>query len=245
MENMKKWSFLRPGVRYRTIAFRTLASIRLPVHQIVRPTGHLNDHLQSKLTTPVRAQIPKSRRAGCRGKDRKGRTESAFSLDEPFTTAPNFSQAAARQNTANQRSRIADQQGTKVAAELETVRAAFRTYRTGHGRSAVFGYLSEVFALVLTWEGEGRVHECLHHALDKMPKPVQLRFCEAFAIVIYCTVDLQQVDAKTRSKWARVLRSAAEHEVDARGLLSFIRKRGGLNECARRYVQEGVESEAE
>src|ERR1700674_2102295 len=42
-------------------------------------------------------------------------------------------------------------------------------------------------------------------------------------VVIYCTTDPAKVDAKTRSKWSRALRYAANFNYDGKSLKSFIR----------------------
>jgi hypothetical protein len=50
-----------------------------------------------------------------------------------------------------------------------------------------------------------------------------------FAAVILCTSD---PDDRTRSKWARVLRYAAEFKALDEPLADFIRRKGGINKCA-------------
>jgi hypothetical protein len=60
---------------------------------------------------------------------------------------------------------------------------------------------------------------------------------EPFAIVIFCTSDPEIVDAKTRSKWSRVLKYAAQLKPKGQRLRDFIRSNGGLNECARRCAR--------
>ena len=57
---------------------------------------------------------------------------------------------------------------------------------------------------------------------------------EPFGIVIFCTADPKIADAKTRSKWSRVLRYAARKAKPAgQRLTDFIKSNGGINECAR------------
>lgn len=53
---------------------------------------------------------------------------------------------------------------------------------------------------------------------------------EPFAAVILCTADRQQVDKRTRSKWSRARRYAAEYKTSAEPLATFVRRKGGLNE---------------
>ena len=57
---------------------------------------------------------------------------------------------------------------------------------------------------------------------------------ETFAAVIYCTSDSDKVDFRTRSKWSRVLRYAAEFKGLEEPLSAFIKRKGGINKCATR-----------
>jgi hypothetical protein len=59
---------------------------------------------------------------------------------------------------------------------------------------------------------------------------------EPFAAVILCTSDPGKVDKRTRSKWSRVLRYAAEYKTSAEPLAAFVRRKGGINKCAERFT---------
>ena len=72
-------------------------------------------------------------------------------------------------------------------------------------------------------------------ALRLRHNPPQLK-PEPFGIVIFCTADPKIVDAKTRSKWSRVLRYAAQAKPPGQRLTDFIKSNGGLNECARKVA---------
>jgi hypothetical protein len=58
---------------------------------------------------------------------------------------------------------------------------------------------------------------------------------EAFSILIFCTADPKVADAKTRSKWSRVLQYARIAKPADQPLTAFIKSNGGINECARRF----------
>jgi hypothetical protein len=60
---------------------------------------------------------------------------------------------------------------------------------------------------------------------------------EPFGIVIFCTADREIADAKTRSKWSRVLRYALKAKPIGQSLTEFIKSNGGINECARKFAQ--------
>ena len=53
---------------------------------------------------------------------------------------------------------------------------------------------------------------------------------EPFGIVIFCSSDPNVADAKTRSKWSRVLRYARKTKPTGQRLADFIKSNGGLNE---------------
>jgi hypothetical protein len=73
-------------------------------------------------------------------------------------------------------------------------------------------------------------------ALRLRPNPPQMK-PEAFSIMIFCTADPNVVDAKTRSKWSRVLRYARKAKPAEQSLTEFIKSNGGINECARRFAR--------
>jgi len=54
---------------------------------------------------------------------------------------------------------------------------------------------------------------------------------------IRCTADPAKADERTRSKWSRVMRYAAAYKPDSELLAQFIRRRGGINECAARFTR--------
>ena len=55
--------------------------------------------------------------------------------------------------------------------------------------------------------------------------------------MILCTSDPGKVDKRTRSKWSRVLRYAAEYKTNAEPLAAFIQRKGGINKCASRFTR--------
>ena len=59
---------------------------------------------------------------------------------------------------------------------------------------------------------------------------------EPFAAVIFCSTDRDKVDDRTRSKWSRALRYAADCKDVDEPLRDFIKRKGGLNACAARFA---------
>ena len=123
-----------------------------------------------------------------------------------------------------------------IEAELAEVRRAWARYRSTNGRDAVYIYLTSVFRLVMRWRRlncavkNSRAALRLQHDAPQM-KP------EPFGIIIFCTTDLEIVDAKTRSKWSRVLRFARKAKPPGQRLTDFIKSNRGLNECARKFAR--------
>ena len=97
-------------------------------------------------------------------------------------------------------------------------------------------YLSSVFAVIMRWRRLNCVVKNSKAVLRLSPNPPQMK-PEPFGIVIFCTSDPKIVDAKTRSKWSRVLRYAARAKPASQRLIDFIKSNGGLNECARKFAQ--------
>ncbi len=60
---------------------------------------------------------------------------------------------------------------------------------------------------------------------------------EPFAAIILYTSDPGKVDKRTRSKWSRVLRYAAEYRPSSEPLAAFIQRKGGINKSAVRFTR--------
>jgi hypothetical protein len=54
---------------------------------------------------------------------------------------------------------------------------------------------------------------------------------------IRSTADPAKADKRTRSKWSRVMRYAAGYKPDSEPLDRFIKRKGGINECAGRFAR--------
>jgi hypothetical protein len=120
--------------------------------------------------------------------------------------------------------------------DLLRVRSAWEECQASRDRNAIYGYLSAVFDLVMWWAAQDRAVSRARWALQlqhlDLP-PTQ----EPFAMVILCTADRQKVDKRTRSKWSRVLRYAAEYKTGAEPLAAFVRRKGGINKCVERFTR--------
>jgi len=115
---------------------------------------------------------------------------------------------------------------SSIGAELAELRNAWARYRSINDRDAIYIYLTAIFRLVMRWRRlncavkNSKAALRLQHDAPAM-KP------EAFGILIFCTSDPNVVDAKTRSKWSRVLRYAARTKPADQRLVDFIKSNGG------------------
>ena len=120
--------------------------------------------------------------------------------------------------------------------DLLRVRNAWDECQAHRERDAIYSYLTAVFDLVAWWAAEDR-------ALERARKALQLQHLdlpstdEPFAAVIRCTSDPGKVDKRTRSKWSRVLRYAAEYKSSFEPLAAFVQRKGGINKCAGRFAR--------
>jgi hypothetical protein len=119
-----------------------------------------------------------------------------------------------------------------VQDELDKAKAAFNEYRSTRRRDAIYDYLSEVFTTVRRWKQQDNVKTKVHQALKATGHRTTIRNREPFSVIVFCT---SNADIKTRSKWARALRFAERSMLDAENLCKFIKRLGGINECADRF----------
>jgi hypothetical protein len=118
--------------------------------------------------------------------------------------------------------------------DLDRVRNAWEDAQSCRDRNAIYSYLTAVYVLVAVWTAEGREVQRARRALRLQRLDVAERE-DAFASVIRCTADPAKADKRTRSKWSRVMRYAAVYKADSEPLDLFIRRKGGINECAARF----------
>ena len=120
--------------------------------------------------------------------------------------------------------------------DLTRVRIAWDECQSSRDRNAIYGYLTAVFDLVMWWAAEDRAITRARWTLRLQGVDLPT-IDEPFAAVILCTADRQKVDKRTRSKWSRVLRYAAEYKTSAEPLAAFVLRKGGINKCAERFTR--------
>jgi hypothetical protein len=120
--------------------------------------------------------------------------------------------------------------------DLLRLREAWEESQRRRDRDAIYIYLTAAFNLVAWWVADN----CAVARAQKALRLHNLRpsdHDEPFAAVIRCTSDLAKVDKRTRSKWSRVLRYALQYKDHSEPLVQFIRRKGGINECASRFAR--------
>ena len=122
-----------------------------------------------------------------------------------------------------------------LKANLLRLQNEWEAGQASRDRDEIYGYLTAVFEIVVVWAKEGKAVSRAHRALH-LRGHSSIREPEPFAAVILCTSDPDEVDDRTRSKWSRVLRYAAEFKDLDEPLPNFIAGRGGINECAARFA---------
>ena len=153
----------------------------------------------------------------------------------PRATAP--PRAVTRRIAPERKIQIVGTSRSTVTDELEHARRAWVQYQSTRKRDAVYGYLNAVFEIVQHWKRPHRAKVSSHQALVATKQRRVLRIDEPFGIIIFCTSDPEIADAKTRSKFSRVLRYVRKAKPYSQGLTEFIKSNGGLNECALKFTR--------
>jgi hypothetical protein len=120
--------------------------------------------------------------------------------------------------------------------DLIRVQNAWDESQARRERDAIYTYLTAVFELVAWWMAENR-------ALERAQNALRLRHItpfdqeEPFAAIIRCTADPTKVDKRTRSKWSRALRYALAYKSPSERLDQFMKRKGGINQCAAKFAR--------
>jgi hypothetical protein len=120
--------------------------------------------------------------------------------------------------------------------DLLRVQNAWDESQARRERDAIYIFLTAVLELVAWWMAENR-------ALERAQRALRLRHItpfdqeEPFAAIIRCTADSTKIDKRTRSKWSRALRYALAYNVASEPLEGFMKRKGGINECAVKFAR--------
>jgi hypothetical protein len=121
----------------------------------------------------------------------------------------------------------------KIANEVAKTRRAWRAYNSSRRRNAVYEFLTAVAAVVDCWKKERRLRDSVNLTRNLHQGSVRIWTDDPFLTIIDCAA--KQTDAKARSKWATALRFAAANRDENESIENFMRRKGGINECAAQY----------
>jgi hypothetical protein len=124
-----------------------------------------------------------------------------------------------------------------LQANLLRLEDEWDSCQSARDRDAIYGYLNAVFELVSWWHHEQKAIAYAKRALRLRGHGINVKNPEPFAAVILCTADPAKADFRTRSKWSRGLRYAAEFKDHSESLSAFIKRKGGINKCAERFTR--------
>jgi len=123
----------------------------------------------------------------------------------------------------------------RLTRRLEKIREAWNDFQASRARDAVYGYLTQVFAIVEHYKVRRKTRRLLRHAFELADLPFN-KNADQFSAIIRCTSE-DSVDSKMRSKWARALRCVARSKKPEIGLKTFMKKACGVNACADLYAR--------
>jgi hypothetical protein len=124
-----------------------------------------------------------------------------------------------------------------LKVNLQRLEEEWEVYQNTRDRDAIYGYLTAVFELVMWWAQGDIAGEYARRALCLKERRLAARPLEPFATIILCTADREKVDYRMRSKWSRVLRYAAKCKKPNESLITFVKRKGGINKCADRFAR--------
>lgn len=119
-----------------------------------------------------------------------------------------------------------------LKVELERLCLVWARVQAQRRRDAVYDFLEAAYDVVSKFSRSGKADRLLRklHRLD----PALDRIREPYAAVIHHCTDYS-LDGRTRSKWSRLLRFTEKAKRLREPLDEFVRRKGGINQCASRY----------
>lgn len=120
-----------------------------------------------------------------------------------------------------------------IESELKDLQRTWTAVQGTRRRDAIYEYLTDVFAIVRRWTNRGRPKSLLRHT-QAFAGQFENDKAELFSVLIGATTD---ADVKMVSKLSRVLRFCQRYNSESEDLGIFIKRRGGLNDCAALFTE--------
>jgi len=124
----------------------------------------------------------------------------------------------------------------QLFGDINRLRSAWKEYRRTPSRSAIFKFLQTVLELVTIWKADGQVETRTRRAMAEGKCP-HIGPMEPFGFLVRLAAHPKTIDRRTVAKWSRVLRYAERFKLPGRSMRRFVKKRGGINECASRFTK--------
>lgn len=113
-----------------------------------------------------------------------------------------------------------------LKATLTRLEGEWDEFQSTRDRNAIYGYLTAIFEVVTWWMQERKAVEHARRALYLKSYSLFAKSPEPFAALVLCTAEREKVDYRTRSKWSRLLRYAAEFKRWDESLTAFVKRKG-------------------
>jgi hypothetical protein len=124
-----------------------------------------------------------------------------------------------------------------LIADINRVEAAWARYRADRRRAAIYRFLASVFEVIQIWQADNKAEIRALRALIRVGAD-RPNVIEPFSALIAVAAHPTKIDDRTLSKWSRVLRHAASEKLSSMSLAAFIKRNGGINQCAALFTRQ-------
>jgi hypothetical protein len=121
--------------------------------------------------------------------------------------------------------------------DVERLRDHWERLKATRRRDGIYEFLDAVFELVYLWKVEHKDDDRSEQAFERFADRSVSLHSEPFAIMVATAASPDKIDRRTLSKFSRVLRLAAEFKAPGEPLKDFVKRKGGLNACAREFAR--------
>jgi hypothetical protein len=125
--------------------------------------------------------------------------------------------------------------------DIGRLQKAWRKYRRSRRRSAIYRFLDAVFQIAIIWHKDGKLSARSRNALAAADCALQGAF-EPFRALVAVAAQSQTLEDRTLSKWSRVLQFAKDKKLPSTPLRKFIKRYGGVNDCAAEFTRRAKRS---
>lgn len=125
--------------------------------------------------------------------------------------------------------------------DVGRLQKAWGAYRKSWRRNAIYRFLNEVFEIATIWRADGELTARTRRAAAVTGLEFE-GVVEPFRVLIAVAAQSQAIDDRTWSKWTRVLQFASEKKLPSTPLRKFVKRYGGINNCASEFTRRARRS---